>query len=261
MSTGIKEKRTAKLSQLDLRNKRIAIYRKNVHARNLFKGVNGETFHVPETLMSRQSNFKEFVKINFELNFSNPGAWPDNVTNLPIYKKLKAYSETNYGSATIHRILQDNKKATLQKRKVFKVQYDDGVSGQEARGAFNYIRLTKNFPNNLPYKGGERKYALAIIHHEFGHTRFFRKSNKMKIIEFSLQDERQAVIHLENPIRMKKGLEPRYTYFRDVGKNGDKGTINIITGEIAIISEGRNTILEYDPTKLVKIGSKGAYRK
>ncbi len=257
MSATTKEKQTAKLSQLELRNKRIAIYRKNVYARNLFKGVNGEVFHVPESLMSRQLNFKEFVKVNFEHNFIEPGAWPNNISNLPVYKKLKAYSETNYGAATIYRILQDNKKAALQKRRVFKVQYDDGVYGQEARGALDYIRLTKNFPNNIPYKGGERKYDLAIIHHEFGHTRFFRKSNEMKIIDFQLKHERQAVINLENPIRMEKGKEPRYTYYNSKMRK----TINIITGEIPKAAEDRNTVLEDDPTKLVKIGSKGAYRK
>jgi len=258
MSIAIKEKRTANLSQLELRNKRIAIYKKNVFARNLFKGVNGETFHIPESLMSRQANFKEFVKINFEYGFTEYGAWPNNVTNLPVYKKLKAYSETNYGAATIYRILQDNKKAALQKRKVFKVQYDDGVSGQTPQGAFNYIILPKNFPDNRPYSGGERKYDLAIIHHEFGHTRFFRKSNNMKKIMFTLNDERRAVIYLENPIRMKKGMEPRYTYYRKRGENGEKGTINIITGDRLA---GLYTILENDPTKLVKLGSKGAYRR
>jgi len=254
MSTVIKEKQEIKLSQLELRNKRIAVYKKHVRARNLFKGVNGETFHVPETLMSRQSNFKEFVKINFEYGFSEYGTWPDSITNLPVYKKLKAYSETNYGAATIYRILQDNKKASLQKRKVFKVQYDDGVSGQAPQGAFDYIILPKTFPNNRPYKGGERKYDLAIIHHEFGHTRFFRKPNNMQVISFRLKHERQAVINLENPIRMKKGLEPRYTYYSP----SEGRTINIITGDD---SSTEHTVLEHNPAKLVKIGSKGAYKR
>jgi len=74
----------------------------------------------------------------------------------------------------------------------------------------------------------------------------------MKIIDFTLHHERQAVINLENPIRMNKGLEPRYTYY-----NGKK-TINIITAEPSSIE---HTVSEDDPTKLVKIGSKGAYRK
>jgi len=100
--------------------------------------------------------------------------------------------------------------------------------------------------------GGEKKYDLAIIHHEFGHTRFFRKLNDMKIKDFKLKDERQAVINLENPIRLKKGMEPRYTYY-----NG-KRTINIISG---IPSETDHTVMEDDPTRLVKIGSKGALRK
>ncbi len=257
MSTPLKEKQTTKPSQLELRSQRIAIYKMKVYARNLLTGVNGEVFHVPETLMSRQSNFKEFVKINFEHDFIELGVWPNNITHLPVYKKLKAYSETPYGAATIYRILQDNKKASRQKRSVFKVEYDDGAYGQEARGGFNFIRLTKNFPNNRPYPGGEKKYDLAIIHHEFGHTRFFRKPNKMKIIEFSLRDERQAVIDLENPVRMNKGMEPRYTYYRNSVRKGEKGTVNIITGKRLM---GVWTVLEDDPTQLVELGSKGAYR-
>jgi len=129
MSIAIKEKHTTKLSQLELRHKRITIYRERVYVRNLLKGVNGEVFHAPETLMSRQVNFTEFVKINFEHDFIERGAWPDVVINLPVYNKLKAYSETRYGAAMIYRILQDNKNAIFHKRAIFKVRYDDGVSG------------------------------------------------------------------------------------------------------------------------------------
>ncbi len=82
----------------------------------------------------------------------------------------------------------------------------------------------------------------------------------MKIKNITLEDERQTVIHLENPIRLLRGMEPRYTYFKGKGEGRDKGTINIITGEKAFVSENRNTILADDPTKLVKIGSKGAYK-
>jgi len=260
MSTATKEALSTKNSQLALRNKRIVIYRKNVRARGLFKGVNGETFHVPESLVARQSNFKEFVKVNFEYDFSKPNVWPDNVVNLPVYKKLKHYSETAYGAAMIYRVLQDNKKAIIQKRELFKVRYDDGATGQTPQAGLNFILLTRDFPNKSPYKGGEKKYDLAIIRHEFGHTRFFRKKCNTKKMNITLEDERQAVINLENPIRLQKGLEPRYTYFRLKGVGRDKGTINIITGEKALISENRNTILLDDPTKLVKIGSKGAYK-
>lgn len=74
----------------------------------------------------------------------------------------------------------------------------------------------------------------------------------MKIVEFTIEDERQAVINLENPVRMENGLEPRYTYY-----NGSR-TINIITGKDSPIE---HTILESDPSKLVRIGSAGAFRK
>lgn len=235
-----------------LRTNRVAIYKKLVRARGLFKGVDGEMFYVPETLTVRQSNFKKVVKLNFEMDPFEPGSWPNHIHNFPVYKKLKLYSETRYGSAMIYRILQDNKKVKSQKGKIFKIQYDDGKSGQGARGGLDFIRLSKNFPNNNPYKGGDKKYDLAIIHHEFGHTRFFRKKSNLKIIEFTIEDERQAVINLENPVRIANGFEPRYTYY-----NGSR-TINIITG---MDSPVEHTILESDPSKLVKIGSAGAFRK
>lgn len=105
----------------------------------MFKGVNGEAFYVPETLNNRQSNFRNLVKLNFEIDPYEPGSWPSHINDLPVYKKLKLYSETRYGSAMIYRILQDNKKLKSQKEKVFKIQYDDGESGQSARGGLNFI--------------------------------------------------------------------------------------------------------------------------
>jgi len=138
MSTATKEAPIiTKLTQPQLRNNRIAIYKKHIKTRALNKGVNGEVFHVPESLVARQNNFKLFVAENFVDEMSESGLWPVNKTALPVYQKLKAYSETPYGAAMIYRILEDNKKAILHKRRIFKVQYDDGVTGQSPLGAFD----------------------------------------------------------------------------------------------------------------------------
>jgi len=183
-----------------------------------------------------------------------PSLWPGVITGLPVYKKLKEYSETSFGAAMIYRILQDNKKRKLMKKPLFAVEYDDGGYGQNANGGFNFIRLTKDFPDSRPYPGGEKKYYPAIIHHEFGHTRFFMKNGNIKQNgNITLKDEILAVIHLENPIRMRQGYEPRYTYRQGAS------TINIITGKDH--PKGIDTICESDPTLPMKIGVKGAYRR
>jgi len=250
MSIATKEElKTTKPNQAQLRNIRISIYKKNVKARPLNKGINGEVFHVPESLVSRQKNFKEFVSENFVYGMDRSGIWPDVITGLPVYKKLKEYSETTFGAAMIYRVLQDNKKRKLMKKPLFAVEYDDGKAGQNASAGFNYVRLSRDFPNSMPYTGGEKKYYPAIIHHEFGHTRFFNMTQNPNI---SRLDERQAVIHLENPIRMKQGYEPRYTYKQS-------STTIIITGNDH--PKGFDTVNESDPSKPMKIGTKGAYRR
>ncbi len=66
---------------------------------------------------------------------------------------------------------------------------------------------------------------LAIIHHEFGHTRYFSGHRPGRLV--TLQDERIAVINMENPARMFNKNEPRYAYYHPETKM----TINIITGE------------------------------
>jgi len=245
-----------KPNQSQLKLARIVIYKKTTRGRGETKGINGESFHIPETLASRQKNFKIFVKENFFLKDDNswePFQWPAGVINkLPVYQKLKFYSETAYGAAMIYRVLADNKKRRMLNLPLFKVMYDDGYPDQGASAGLNSIKLAKDFPNSLPFPGGERKYYPAIIHHEMGHTRFFRKNTTDKTI-MTLLDERQVVIHLENPIRMRKGFEPRYTY-----KRGAR-TINIITGDFHVT--GFDTVSESDPRIPMKVGAKGAYRK
>ena len=235
-----------KLTAHQLRRIREEIYKRHVHPRprGLYTGINGETFKIPGT-GSRSGEFKAFTEANFVKDF-NPGAWPNSNINLPVYKKLMEYSQTDYGAAMILRILQDNKNKNTPH---FEVRYDDGASGQKAQAGYNFILLSNNFPNNSLFKGGEKKHHLSIIHHEFGHTRFFSNSNGP--VSVTHQHERLAVIHNDNPVRILNMHEPRYTYH----KNGK--TINIITGATSLTL---HTVLSDDPTVLVKIGSTGAYR-
>jgi len=236
-----------KLTAHQLRRMREDIYKKHVmpRPRGLFTGVDGERFQIPAP-GARAKNFNAFVAANFVQGFE-PGSWPDVVTGLPVYQKLKDYSNTEYGAAMIFRVLQDNNNKSTQH---FQVRYDDGAAGEKAQAGFNFILLSKGFPDTTPFKGGEKKYPLSIIHHEFGHTRFF--SSHPGPVTVTHPHERLAVIHNDNPVRMLNSHEPRYTYY----KNGK--TINIITGAT---STSLHTVLENDPRVLVKIGSAGAYRK
>ena len=88
---------------------------------------------------------------------------------------------------------------------------------------------------------------LAIIHHEFGHTRYFRGHRPGSL--GTPQDERMVVINMENPARMYNKNEPRYAYFNDEEKPENQYTINIITGEV---KAGIWAFDETDPRILVK---------
>jgi len=235
------------LTKPQLRRIREGIYKKLVRPRprGLFTGINGETFFVPDAKL-RLANFKTFMTENIVTGF-NEGSWPTSINTLPVYHKLMEYSLTDYGAATIFRVLHDNKN---NKTPHFELRYDDGVSGQKAQAGYNFVLLSINFPDNMPFKGGEKKHHLGIIHHEFGHTRFFTGDKGPVIVTH--QHERLAVIHNDNPVRMLNTHEPRYTY------HTNNKTINILTGATSLTL---HTVLENDPTVLVKIGSAGAYRK
>jgi len=81
---------------------------------------------------------------------------------------------------------------------------------------------------------------------------YFRKNKTGKTL-ISIKDERMVVINNENPIRMKHGYEPRYTY-----RQGSS-TINIITGKDH--PKGFDTVSESNPKIPMKVGAKGAYRR
>jgi len=57
----------------------------------------------------------------------------------------------------------------------------------------------------------------------------------------------------ENPVRMRKGYEPRYSYT----KKNPLETINIITGDKKL---GRWVVSEADPAKLIKPNDRDALK-
>lgn len=194
------------------------------------------------SLADRERNFSLLIEQNFSgtgiLDLS-PNAWAveKRNENVKAFKNLKKYALTEYGGVMVARILEDNKKNTTGETRFYiGIQDND-----QARAGHNFLLLPSDFPRLGSFPGTTQMVdPLAVIHHEFGHTKFDSRNSKPHMV--SLQDERDAVIFHENPVRAINGMEPRYTYF----KEGQ--TINIISGEI---KAGLFTFSPSNPSMLV----------
>lgn len=186
-------------------------------------GIDGE---VP-SLADRERNFRLLVENNFSgtgILENAPSEWPEARRNerTRAFYFLHRYALTSYGGVMVARILADNRTHTTEDNR-FRIGIKDD---DQAQGGFNFILFPSNFPALITFPGSTQLIdPLAIIHHEFGHTRLDARNRAVHL--FSLNDERLVVIHHENPVRMLHGMEPRYTYYHQTF-----GTINIITGEI-----------------------------
>lgn len=177
------------------------------------------------TMNNRDHNFTKFVKQHFyvendmfadNINFSWPKA---GIIYTKAYQAFQVYSKTEYGAVMIQNILREIR---IPDRELFQVRRFDNDG---AKGSTNFITLPSGFPLTTLLKTGDTVDPLAMIHHEFGHTRF--TPGHKPGVEVSMQDERLAVINRENPARMYNKNEPRYAYY-----DPDKSiTINIITSE------------------------------
>jgi len=155
--------------------------------------------------------------------------------NSPEYIKLKTYSETEYGSLQIKKIV-DNKSTYAS----FTVNFGEV---RTAGGAPTFISFPPGFPKLKFFPGGEKMDYLAVMHHEFGHT----NANLKQSTGFgeTLLEERKVVRLFDNPVRIINGNEPRYSYFRFASKS----TINIINS--SIVKDGKATIDPNDASKLI----------
>ena len=228
-----------------LRNERLKIYEKYVIHKRVIPRINGRVL-IPSPIAERKKYFSKFTSMYIS---GKRSPWEDDgffqlKKNSQGYKAFSRFSETNYGSSVIREMVNNfNKYKTFQ------------VRSSNKPGAFaNYkkIILPGVFPNKLKkFKvSGQNIFDLGIIYHEFAHTMVFRKaSSQNKMI--TIQDERMAVMKFENPVRIKKGFEPRYTYTR----NGS--TINIITGKKKM---GKWVVSKYNPSILVGLNTADALK-
>lgn len=177
------------------------------------------------TESEREHNFRLLVEQNFSgtgILDMNSSSWPvdKRTESISAFRYIHKYALSSYGGVMVSRILADNKKNTKSENRFY-----IGIKDHDqATGGYNFILLPSDFPRLLTFPGSTQLVdPLAVIHHEFGHTRFDGRNSKPHLI--TLEDERKAVIFHENPARMLNGMEPRYTYTKE------GMTINVITGE------------------------------
>lgn len=239
------------MSNTALRQQRVRIYKNHVKYNHsqIFPCLSGRRLQPAET-SKRKKNFTQFV----DLYFSKAKSPVLSATNDPFadkpqpgglkkssksYYYFERFSQTDYGSSVIKEMLDNHKKY-----KGFLVA--QGV-GAETQSGFGAIKFGSEFPQPRFKFGRQIILPEAIIYHEFGHTMVFFP--KEVVQNRDLKHECEVVRKLENPVRLRAGLEPRYTY---TDRMAGLRTINIITGEI---KSGAYSVDKNDPRKLVQPGS------
>ncbi len=200
------------IDKLKLELNRKKIYRSKVPYTRVFPKTNGRVL-TPAITANRKSNFKKFVDMYFtkivDKTIPDPdfGVFPGATKltrNSEGFKAFQRFSETDYGSSVIKEMVKNPDR------------YAGFVIAQGvkkgAAGGYRSMTLPRFFPNKKKkfLVSGQKIYDLAIIYHEFAHTKVFLPETK-KGKKANLQDERKAVMLFENPVRIRKGYEPRAT--------------------------------------------------
>ena len=239
-----------------LRQHRISLYKKHVkydHTQ-VFPCLSGRRLK-PADPSVRKKNFSKFVELYFSR--AKPPVLPapdDPFADKPqpgglkkssrAYYHFERFSQTDYGSSVIKEMVDNQKKY-----KGFIVA--QGVGG-ETQAAFGAIKFGSEFPQPRFKFGNQIILPEAIIYHEFGHTMVFFAREVVQ--HRDLKHECEVVRKLENPVRLRAGLEPRYTY---TDRMAGLRTVNIITGEER---DGAFAVDKNDPRKLITPGSENALR-
>lgn len=205
-------------------------------------GLNG--VNLPDAA-TRKANFETFAARHFpqrpadsdEFDAENYGPTPD----MPVYQLFAAYAQSDYGALMIQKVLAE------AGEKPFQVKAVDGVSPK----AWDDIMV---FPPDFPKPGarfafgGQAVDPLAILHHEFEHTRFGKNPQSLENI---LAEEAFTVAQVENPVRVLNGFEPRYTYTQLDAMGQPLVTLNIFNPELQF--PGAWTFDPQDPRQLLSL--------
>ncbi|PIQ25002.1 hypothetical protein COW36_16245 [bacterium (Candidatus Blackallbacteria) CG17_big_fil_post_rev_8_21_14_2_50_48_46] len=186
-------------------------------------GIEGVLLPAPH---QRQANFLEFASRHFpprpskEDPFELPQHGPQ--PGMPVYALWQTYAQTDYGALMIEKVLKE------AGEKPFVVR---ATTEGPPQGWHDFILVPENFPRNANQfrYGGQAIDPLAILHHEFEHTRFGRFEQSEAQM---LQEEVHAVREVENPVRSLNGFEPRYTYTQLDPEGQPLQTVNILKPEV-----------------------------
>lgn len=201
-------------------------------------GVEVAQLPAPE---ERTANFETFVERHFPKAPDVEDPFDDNyygpVQGSPLFDIWEKYAHTDYGALMIQKVLDEAGDSP------FAVKVIDDVPPQAWD---NFISFPSSFPpQDAHFRwGGQAIDPLAVMHHEFEHTRFGRFANDAEQI---MDDEFHAVKDSENPVRVLNGFEPRYTYTQTNPFGEPIQTLNILTGETR---PGAHTFEALDPRKL-----------
>jgi len=220
----------------------------------MYRGGNdNKTYKIPKAGKDRLDNFKKFVDENFHFYDGRDFSWPDKskLDNIYVYELLKQYSQQPYGAAMIRAILDKNKTTSHDSFNRFLVNYNPNSGKPRSKGGYNSITISNEIGknNNGYHPGGEKRFGLSLIHHEFGHTQFgYYKDDVTMIVE------KEVVIRYSNPVRVYHKMEPRYTYAHPLFNDKTIGIVDVKNK----IHGKRMTIREDDPRKIVSPGTAGA---
>ena len=206
-----------------------------------------------EVLNQREERYQLFVKLNIDKDKSQVnGSTPVVISDYQLHL-LREYAMTDYGSEMILKVIKDDiaainkgffdftnednkcEKRTLADNLDGKLSFDGATSDEYTAfkvnssagyGASAQLALVslghKGFKRHLPV-GGPKVDPLAILHHEFCHTKFGIPHDASQ-----LEGEAKVVRECENPVRVKNGYTKRRLYYDPEHKK----TIDVSTGEV-----------------------------
>lgn len=97
---------------------------------------------------------------------------------------------------------------------------------------------TLGFREHFPY-GGQVVDPIAVLSHEFGHTRFGDPTSGESIV-----GEARTVERYENPVRIRNGLEPRSVYYRGSAHDTEVALAREEDADVMDLSHRKKVVVE-----------------
>lgn len=166
-------------------------------------GLEGKALPDPA---QREANFQRFAERFFPKRPADSDEFDANTygpePGTPLHALFERYARTDYGAAMILKVLHEAGDRPFQIK---------AVHGISPKAWDDHMFFPPDFPKpGATFRfGGQPVDPLAILHHEFEHTRFGQHAQG----EHKLLDEELHTVRMvENPVRVLNGFEPRHTY-------------------------------------------------